>query len=75
MHSASYFISPNDLWTLIGTAHAPQIVDARRRDVYDASPGVLPGRIVARLADTAHWIGSTRPEPARRRGLQGSRTK
>ena len=63
MHSASYFISPNDLWNLIGTAQAPQIVDARRRDAYDAAPGVLP---TASWADakTGDWIGSidrTRP--------------
>jgi hypothetical protein len=25
MHSASYFISPNDLWIWIGTAQSPQI--------------------------------------------------
>lgn len=42
MNIASYFISPNDLWTLIGTAQAPQIVDVRRRDAYDASPDLLP---------------------------------
>ena len=48
MHSASYFISPNDLWNLIGTAQAPQIVDTRRRDVYDAAPGRAADRIVAR---------------------------
>ena len=29
MHSASYFISPGDLWNLIGTAQSPQIVDMR----------------------------------------------
>jgi len=29
MHSASYFISPNDLWDLIGPAQSPQIVDTR----------------------------------------------
>ena len=46
MRTASYFISPNDLWNLIGTSQAPQIVDVRRRDVFDAAPGVLPDRIV-----------------------------
>jgi hypothetical protein len=29
MHSASYFISPSDLWDMIGTAQSPQIVDTR----------------------------------------------
>ncbi len=63
MLSASYFISPNDLWNLIGSAQAPQIVDTRRRDAYDASPGVLP---TASWVDAKNgdWIGSidrTRP--------------
>ena len=48
MHSASYFISPNELWSPIGTAQAPQIVDVRRRDAYDGSSGVLP--IAAKVA-------------------------
>src|SRR4051794_15590737 len=57
MHLAGYFIAPNELWNLIGTAQAPQIVDARRRDAYDASPGVLP---TASWADATNgdWIGS-----------------
>ena len=46
MRSASYFIAPNDLWNLIGTSQAPQIVDARRRDVFDAAPGCAADRIV-----------------------------
>jgi rhodanese-related sulfurtransferase len=55
MHSASYFISPNDLWTLIGTAQAPQIVDTRKRAVYDQSPGVLPGAVWRDIADIDRW--------------------
>jgi len=57
MRTASYFIAPNDLWNLIGTSQAPQIVDARRRDVFDAAPGVLP---TASWGDakTGDWIGS-----------------
>jgi rhodanese-related sulfurtransferase len=42
MSVASFFISPNDLWMLIGTNAAPQIIDVRRRDIYDAAPGLLP---------------------------------
>lgn len=42
MHSLGFFISPQDLWTAIGSAGAPQIVDARRREVYDAAREVLP---------------------------------
>jgi len=42
MDSASFFISPDDLWPLIGTARAPQVIDTRRREIYDAAPGLLP---------------------------------
>ena len=49
MHSASFFISPKDLWTALGGAAAPQVIDARRREVYDTAPHVLP--TVSLLAD------------------------
>jgi len=57
MPVASYFISPNDLWNLIGTAQSPQIVDVRRRDAYDGSPGVLP-TASWHDAKNGDWIGS-----------------
>lgn len=58
MHSASYFISPNDLWNLIGTARAPQIIDVRRRDIYDAADGVLPAAIWRDIAEIEQWSAS-----------------
>jgi rhodanese-related sulfurtransferase len=45
MLSPSYSISPKELWHLIGTADAPQLVDVRRRDVYESTPGLLPASI------------------------------
>jgi rhodanese-related sulfurtransferase len=42
MPFAGFFISPDDLWSLIGTARAPCVLDVRRRDVYEAAPGVIP---------------------------------
>ena len=62
MHSASYFISPNDLWSLIGTARAPQIVDVRRRDVYDTADGVLPAAIWRDIAEIEQWSVSLDPD-------------
>ena len=71
MLSPSYFISPNDLWHLIGTPNAPQLVDVRRREIYESTPGVLPGAIWQR-ADRIRPLGSdARPRPAHRRRLQG----
>jgi len=43
MLSPAYSISPKELWHLIGTADAPQLVDVRRRDAFDQSPLLLPG--------------------------------
>ena len=55
MHCASYAISPNDLWNLIGSANAPQLIDVRRRDVYDAASGVLPAARWRDFASVAEW--------------------
>jgi rhodanese-related sulfurtransferase len=55
MDSAGYFISPNELWALIGTDRAPQIVDTRKRAVYDGAPGLLPGAVWRDIADISQW--------------------
>jgi rhodanese-related sulfurtransferase len=55
MHSASFSISPDDLWTLIGTANAPQIIDVRRREIYDEAPGVLPTATWRDFGQVAQW--------------------
>src|ERR1051325_391653 len=44
--SASFFVSPQELWSRIGTADAPIILDVCRREIYEAGPGVIP---------TAQW--------------------
>ena len=41
MSSASYFITPQQLWSRIGTADAPMILDCRRRAVYDKGQGAI----------------------------------
>src|SRR6476646_6895575 len=46
MSSASFFVSPHELWSRIGTAGAPMILDVCRREIYEAGPGVIP---------TARW--------------------
>jgi len=42
MSSASFFISPQKLWSKIGTGNAPLIFDVRRRVIYDEAPGLVP---------------------------------
>jgi rhodanese-related sulfurtransferase len=42
---ASFFISPSDVWSQIGTADAPRILDVRRREVFDEAAGVIPASV------------------------------
>jgi rhodanese-related sulfurtransferase len=53
--AASFFISPQDLWSSIGTAQAPQVIDVRRRDIYDTAPGLLPTAVWRSAAELAQW--------------------
>jgi rhodanese-related sulfurtransferase len=57
MNSASFSISPDDLWTLIGTARAPQVIDVRKREVYDTAPGLLPTAVWRDIHAMAQWKG------------------
>ena len=64
MFAASFSISPQNLCNLIGTNAAPQIVDARRRDAYDAATGVLPASLWRDPAAAEQWTATlerTRP--------------
>jgi rhodanese-related sulfurtransferase len=55
MDSATFAISPNDLWTLIGSARGPQLIDVRRSDIYESSNGVMPTAIWRDFAQVAQW--------------------
>lgn len=55
MLSPSFSISPQQLWHLIGTADAPQLIDVRRRDIYESTPGVLPASIWHEPTEFARW--------------------
>lgn len=58
MLSASYSISPNDLWNLIASTRSPQIFDVRRREAFDASPQLLPGAVWRDAGQVAQWSGT-----------------
>ena len=62
-HSGDFFISPSELWALIGTHRAPQIVDTRKRAIYDTAPGLLPGAVWRDIKDIELW--STELDPDR----------
>jgi rhodanese-related sulfurtransferase len=55
MLSPAYSISPKELWHLIGTAEAPQLVDVRRQDFYAKSPQLLPGAIWRDAGKVHQW--------------------
>jgi rhodanese-related sulfurtransferase len=42
MRAHDFFISAADLWMLLGCGGAPRIVDVRKADVVETSPGMLP---------------------------------
>ena len=64
MSSASYFVSPQQLWSRIGTADAPVIFDCRRRAVYDAGQGVIPTAVWREPETYANWVpGMTGDRP------------
>ena len=55
MSASRFFISPHDLWASLGTADAPQLIDSRRREIYDASAGVIPTALWHDPTDRSHW--------------------
>ena len=42
MSSASYFVTPRQLWSMIGTAQPPVILDLRRRNISRGRVAWLP---------------------------------
>jgi len=56
--SASFSVSANELWNLIGSGRAPRIIDTRRRAVYEQAPGMLPGATWYDPEKAAEWMGA-----------------
>ena len=64
MRATGFSLSPRDLWSLIGSAQAPQIVDVCRREVLESSPGLIPTAIWHGPVAASQWSGlldNTRP--------------
>lgn len=58
MLARSFSISPLELWTMMATPRAPRIIDARRRDIYESNPGLLPASRWREPTALADWIGT-----------------
>lgn len=56
MFAAGFFTEPNDLWRSIGSDAAPSIIDVRRADIYQASPGILPGSRWQDPSEASGWL-------------------
>lgn len=64
MPAPGFFISPSELWTLIGTANAPQLIDVRRAEFHAGAAGVLPASHWRDPAHVEEWMTAldrTRP--------------
>jgi rhodanese-related sulfurtransferase len=56
MSLASYFITPQQLWSRIGTAAAPMILDVRRHEIYEPARGVIPTAQWRQPETCAEWV-------------------
>src|SRR3954453_3989067 len=63
MSSASFFFSPHELWSRIGTPDAPMILDVCRREIYEARPGVIPTAQWHKPETYLEWVPSLPTDP------------
>jgi rhodanese-related sulfurtransferase len=56
MSLASYFITPQQLWSRIGTAAAPMLLDVCRREIYESAPGLIPTAQWRQPETFADWV-------------------
>jgi rhodanese-related sulfurtransferase len=61
MRAPSFFIDPQDLWSLIGTASCPQIIDVRRTDAYASAAGVVPSSRWQDAGSDMSWTAALDP--------------
>jgi rhodanese-related sulfurtransferase len=58
-----FFVSPADVWSKLGTADAPRILDVCRREIFDEAAGIIPTSvwIDPAVADTSGVGDPSRP--------------
>jgi rhodanese-related sulfurtransferase len=64
MLAQSFSISPLELWNMMATPRAPQLIDVRRRDIYESVAVLLPASTWREPTALPDWIGTldrTRP--------------
>jgi rhodanese-related sulfurtransferase len=58
MRAADFFVSPQDLWTVVGGPAAPRIIDVRKPDAVESSPGMLPASSWRDPLASDDWMAS-----------------
>ncbi|HEY5380307.1 MAG TPA: chromate resistance protein ChrB domain-containing protein [Pseudolabrys sp.] len=61
MLALNFSVSPIELWHSMATPRVPQIVDVRRRDIYESNPGLLPASVWRDPVEHAQWISKLDP--------------
>jgi len=64
MLAQSFSITPIELWNMMATPRAPQLIDVRRRDIYESVAVLLPASTWREPTALPDWIGTlnrTRP--------------
>ena len=65
MDEKGLFISPPDLYSRLGTARAPTVIDVRRAAAFEASDTLIAGAIRRSPDETEQWINDLLPsQPA-----------
>jgi hypothetical protein len=63
-------VSPNDLYTRLGTAEAPLLIDVRRREAFDADKFLIIGAARRLPDDVSQWQNALAGGKADRRLLR-----
>lgn len=58
MLALNFTIESQQLWNLLATPDAPQVVDVRRRAIYDSVAGYIPGSVWREPTALPEWIGT-----------------
>lgn len=58
-----FSVSSKELWNSMATTSAPQIVDVRRREIFDESPSLIPGAVWRDFTNISAWAGEFDSRP------------
>ncbi|MBV9557000.1 MAG: thiosulfate sulfurtransferase GlpE [Pseudolabrys sp.] len=59
---SNHSILATDVWSMINNGRSPQLIDVRRRELFDATTGIIPGSVWRDMATLPTWIGHLDPQ-------------